>query len=270
MLREDTGGGSVFCKMPKRKTNEEFIRDAVKIHGDKYEYNKVEYQNSKVKVLVTCKEHGDFWVRPNDLLSGHGCPVCRYINAHNKTRKTTEQFIADAKSVHGDKYDYSKTKYIQAHERVTITCPKHGDFSQEPNVHLKGFGCPKCSQSHLEKTISKLLEENAFFYDYEKEFEWLRNRHPLSIDFFIPEINVGIECQGKQHFFPIDWFGGENSYVECVERDIIKNKKCSENGILILYYANKEDFLENDLYNDDNIFFDKNELLKVLIEKRHT
>lgn len=210
-----------------------------------------------------------FFVRPNDLLCGHGCPVCRYIKAHDKTRKTTEQFITDAKSVHGDKYDYSKVKYTGAHNKVVITCPKHGDFEQEPNVHLKGFGCPKCSQSHLEKTISKLLEENNFVYEYEKEFEWLRNRLPLSIDFFIPEIKVGIECQGRQHFYSVDWFGGEDSYFECIERDSLKNKKCNDNGILLLYYTNRVDFLESDLYNTDNTFFDKDDLLKALIEKRH-
>lgn len=256
-----------FFVMQKSNTKE-FIEKSKKIFPE-YGYDKVDYSGNKKKVIVTCKEHGDFFVRPNDLLCGHGCPVCRYIKAHDKTRKTTEQFIADAKSVHGDKYDYSKAKYTGAHNKVIITCPKHGDFEQEPNVHLKGFGCPKCSQSHLEKTISKLLEENNFVYEYEKEFEWLRNRLPLSIDFFIPEIKVGIECQGRQHFYSVDWFGGEDSYLECIERDSLKNKKCNDNGILLLYYTNKTDFLESDLYNTDNTFFNKDDLLKVLIEKRH-
>lgn len=263
MLRENTGGGSVFIM--KKSNAEEFVKKAIKIFNE-YDYSKVDYKNSKTKVIVGCKEHGDFATRPNDLLSGHGCPVCRYIKAHNKTRKTTEQFVVDAKSVHGEKYDYSKTKYVQAHEKVTITCPKHGDFEQEPNVHLKGFGCPKCSQSHLEKRVLKLLEENNFVYEYEKEFVWLRNLLPLSLDFYLPELNVAIECQGSQHFQPVDWFGGENAFVECCKRDSMKRDLCKENGIPILYYTNKEWFVPNDLYNDNNTFIDEDKLLEVLLK----
>lgn len=68
--------------------------------------------------------------------------------------KTTEQFILDARKVHGDKYDYSKTNYIRSNIRVIITCPIHGDFEQTPNNHLKGTQCPICGniQSQCEQT----------------------------------------------------------------------------------------------------------------------
>jgi hypothetical protein len=64
-------------------------------------------------------------------------------------RTTTSQFIAKAKSIHGDKYDYSKVKYEKSSIKVCITCPKHGEFWQTPNSHLSGKGCLKCSMYSL-------------------------------------------------------------------------------------------------------------------------
>lgn len=66
-------------------------------------------------------------------------------------RKTTEQFIAEAKAVHGDKYDYSKTQYLTNREKVLVTCPIHGDFLQYPKDHLNGRGCKKCYQCSKHK-----------------------------------------------------------------------------------------------------------------------
>lgn len=59
-------------------------------------------------------------------------------------RKDTERFIAESKQVHGDKYDYSKVDYAGNHSKVVIICPTHGEFLQEPVVHLHGCGCPIC------------------------------------------------------------------------------------------------------------------------------
>ena len=83
----------------------DFITKARQVHGDKYDYSKVEYINNSTKVCIICPEHGEFWQRPNHHLSGHGCPKCK-----NVFKKDTETFINQAKEIHGDKYDYSKTE----------------------------------------------------------------------------------------------------------------------------------------------------------------
>jgi conserved hypothetical protein len=62
---------------------------------------------------------------------------------------TTNEIIAKAKLVHGDKYDYSKVDYSNAHTKVCIICPNHGEFWQTPNNHLRGHGCPKCKRNKL-------------------------------------------------------------------------------------------------------------------------
>ena len=57
---------------------------------------------------------------------------------------TTDKFIKKAKTIHGNKYDYSKVKYVNNHTKVCIICPIHGEFWQTPMKHLIGRGCPKC------------------------------------------------------------------------------------------------------------------------------
>lgn len=66
-------------------------------------------------------------------------------------RKTTEQFIAEAKAIHGDKYDYSKTVYKTNREKVFIICKRHGGFWQSPKSHINGNGCQKCYQCSKHK-----------------------------------------------------------------------------------------------------------------------
>ena len=60
--------------------------------------------------------------------------------------KTTEQFISEAKAVHGDKYDYSKVEYVNTHTKVCIICPEHGEFWSIPCDHLHKHGCPHCAR----------------------------------------------------------------------------------------------------------------------------
>ena len=60
----------------RRLTKEEFIEKARQVHGDKYDYSKVEYKNNKTKICIVCPIHGEFWQRPNDHLNGRGCDKC--------------------------------------------------------------------------------------------------------------------------------------------------------------------------------------------------
>lgn len=64
----------------------DFLKKAKQVHGDKYDYSKVEYVNSKTKICIICPIHGEFWQRPNDHLNGHGCPNCVNSVLENKVR----------------------------------------------------------------------------------------------------------------------------------------------------------------------------------------
>ena len=128
----------------RTKSNEYFLKEAYKVHGNKYDYSKTRYVDSKTKVCITCKVHGDFMLVPNNHLHGSGCPKCLKEHAASLLRKTNEWFLQRAHEVHGDRYDYSKVEYIDSATKVCIVCKKHGDFWQLPSNHIKGHGCVKC------------------------------------------------------------------------------------------------------------------------------
>lgn len=140
--------------MPQRLTTEEFIQRAREVHGDKYDYSKVEYKNSSTKICIICKTHGEFWQTPNSHLRGNGCPDC-----YGNKKKDTALFIEDARMIHGDRYDYSKTHYTDALTPVKIICPKHGAFFQKPNSHLSGCGCRDCGYERNSQTFKKTTQD---------------------------------------------------------------------------------------------------------------
>ena len=119
----------------KKLNTSEFIRKAHEVHGDKYDYSKVKYVNSHTPITIICPVHGEFQQLPYCHLQGNGCSACNGGDRF-KDRLTTEEFIQKAKEVHGNKYDYSKVNYVNAHTPITIICPVHGEFQQEPCDHL--------------------------------------------------------------------------------------------------------------------------------------
>lgn len=125
-------------------TTAEFIKRARQTHGRKYDYTNTEYVNAKTKVRITCKEHGDFWQIPWWHMDSQGCPACG-----GTKRRTLVQFIQDARKVHGDKYDYSKSVYLTNKQDIIIACPIHGEFYQSPDNHLAGKGCLHCGQARI-------------------------------------------------------------------------------------------------------------------------
>ena len=62
--------------MSKKSTTGEFISKSKLIHGDKYDYSKVEYVNNHSKVCIICPGHGEFWQTPANHLKNRGCPIC--------------------------------------------------------------------------------------------------------------------------------------------------------------------------------------------------
>lgn len=158
--------------MKKRDNRDTFIKKAILVHGDKYDYSKVEYIDSQTKVCVICPEHGEFLIRPYSHLQGNGCRKCYDKQTSDRKKDTTEKFIEKAKKIHGDKYDYSKVSYTSSNEEVCLICPKHGEFWQKPNHHLQGSGCPKCSLERpcmtTEEWIKKAILVHGDKYDYSK------------------------------------------------------------------------------------------------------
>lgn len=128
--------------LKRRLTTAEFIERATKNHGNKYCYDKVEYETQYKKVEIVCPEHGSFHTRPANHLNGHGCPSCSKLK-----RPSTDEFIKIVSEIHANKYAYDKTVYVRCDDKVVVTCKIHGDFEVSPSNRRKGKGCPSCAET---------------------------------------------------------------------------------------------------------------------------
>lgn len=162
-----------------------FIQRCKEVHGNRYDYSKVEYVCSKSKVVIICDEHGEFEQTPNLHLSGSGCAKCYYesismkidscpihgsfyqsVSVHlsgsgckecmkDSFRNGFELFKSKALFIHGDLFEYYPNYFIDMRTKTKIKCKKHGDFWITPDNHIsKKGGCLKCSNN-----ISKMEKE---------------------------------------------------------------------------------------------------------------
>jgi len=145
--------GCPSCACTGRSSTKDFILKAQSIHHNKYDYSKVNYITSLVKVVIICKEHGEFTQTPGMHLSGRGCLDCGLLKISNSLLSSTKDFIIKAKEVHGNKYNYANVDYISCKDDIDIICHKHGIFKQSPNKHLQGHGCTKCTSGISNKEI---------------------------------------------------------------------------------------------------------------------
>jgi len=158
--------------MAPKKTKEQFILDARKIHGNEYCYDNVVYDGNKVKVLITHIKCGfEFPQTPDVHLRGSGCSKCGYVKSSKTQSKTKEQFILDAQKVHGLEYDYSQVDYKNNYTHIILKHIKCGfEFSQTPDCHINGNqGCPKCGGTFLKTTEQFILDAinvHGLEYDY--------------------------------------------------------------------------------------------------------
>lgn len=136
----------------------EFIEKAILIHGYKYDYSNVVYLKCRRwYVNIICNQcNTGFKQRSDGHLQGKGCPNCSKINKGYR-QSNTEEFISKAQKVYQDKYDYSRVVYIKSHKKVTIICPKHGEFKQSPAAHLCYNGCSKCGYENHPGHYSSMM-----------------------------------------------------------------------------------------------------------------
>lgn len=256
---------------PKRKTAEQFINEARKIHGEKYDYSKVNYKNSHEKMCIICPEHGEFWQTPNKHICGkQGCPKCGHDSTNKSQCRDANSVLDELKSIFGDRYDYSTFNYIKQKEFVTLVCKKHGVFSARVDHLLDGHGCPRCQGSHLEIIIDSMLRNNSLQYIYQYRNKEILGRQ--SLDFYLPDYKIAIECQGIQHVTimqhkKLKYKTTEDEVKYIQELDKKKKEICVKNGIEIIYFIDKS---ASDYFKDylGKVFYDKDELLQYILSKK--
>lgn len=197
------GTGCPKCsKIKRHRTNQDFIDEANLKHNFKYDYSKTNFTKTTEKIIVICKDHGEFEQIANSHLVGNGCFYC----AIKGTSSCTEEFIKKAEVIHNFKYDYSNVVYTNSITKVNIVCPKHGKFFQKPNAHLNGSGCPNC-YGHISKPETAWLD----FLNIQKEnrnFRIEHNNKKYFVDGFEPLTNTVYEFNGDY------WHGNPAFYKQ--------------------------------------------------------
>jgi len=257
------GKGCPKCRLNKQ---EDILSIFKKVHGDKYDYSLVEYKGMNKNILVICKKCKNiFEVSPTNHKKGRGCPICAIERRKEKLKLPLKKVKEIIDKKFNGKYDLSHIDYKNVDERIKLMCPIHGEFWQTPYMLFKGHGCPKCGQSVLENEIQILLDKNGIKSKFEankKDFEWLGMK---SLDFYLPDYNIAIECQGIQHFGVVR-FGGvsledaKEKYNYTVKCDLAKRELCQKHNIKLLYYSNLGIDYPYNVFEDKNLLL--NEILK--------
>jgi menaquinone-dependent protoporphyrinogen IX oxidase len=240
-----------IIKRSKTQSNNNWLEKFIEVHGDRYDYSKVEYINNKTPIEIICKEHGSFLQAPySHIRSNIGCVRClnETLNKKFKNKKWLDKFI----KIHGDRYDYSKVEYKNSKTKVEIICKEHGSFLQTPFNHYQNQGCPICNISKGERKIMTYFDKKSIYYESGCLFKDCKDKKTLRFDFFIPEYNLCIEYDGIQHFKSFNWFGGDKNFESQKRRDYIKDIYCLDNKISLIRIS----YLEYDRIYDilDSIF----------------
>ena len=234
--------GTEIAQEKQTLSESEVTERLTQVHGQRLrivgEYKKL---NALTKVLCTVC---GLWrkTRLADLLKGDGI-ACKCSKCY---RRNTELFVAEAIETHGaDRYDYTATQFVTVKTPTLIHCNSCGtEFTQTPELHLMGCGCPACAQPKGERDVAQWLDDNGFEYEIQKKFDTCRHYRLLAFDFYIPPLRTLVEYDGAQHFRAVDWFGGEKAFQCTQKRDAIKNQWAAEHGYTLIRIRYDESIAE--------------------------
>lgn len=156
----------------KLSSQEDYLKNVNEVHAGAYSYEKARYTKSNEKLIVTCNKHGDFSITATGHLSGRGCNECAIEKSARERTTPFIEFLARAREVHGDKYQYLENSYKGCSGKVTVICEQHGEFYPTGTNHLKGTTCRKCVDEDKVMTqqsfLKKAKEVHGDKYGYNK------------------------------------------------------------------------------------------------------
>lgn len=255
------GKGCMKCANRYSMTYQDFLDLAPK----DVEYHQDTWVNIKTPMMMTCSEHGDFWLAPQLKLKGYSCEEC---GLGVRRKLTLEDFILKAREVHGDKYNYYS--YVDYTTPVDISCELHGIFKQRPSSHLQGCGCPRCGRisSKPEDILADWFMSRGYEVKQQYKPSWLV---PKSLDIYVPELNLAVEYNGYKFHHSTK---NLSSFYDRTYKDPEYHKDkyliCKDNGIDLVHIFDTEPFdtwlavFDNYIKNPDNfeITFENTERIK--------
>ena len=206
----------------------------------------IEYINNKIKLKWKCSEGHEWFAVPNHIKSGGWCPACGRISS-----VTIEDIQEIAKERGGEclsKY------YVNNSIKLKWRCNcGHEWLAAAIGVKNGNTWCPVCRESKGEYIIRLILDRNKIKYVKEKKFDDCKNIRRLSFDFYLPNYNMLIEYDGKQHQMLCKYYGGEIGLKIRQKRDKIKNEYCKTNNIKLIRISYSDKNVDAILKNYLNI-----------------
>ena len=195
-----------------RKKNSDFIAELYAVNPNIESLE--EYKGNKEKLLLHCKVCGNEWrATPNDMLSGHGCPVCGYEKQKRVQRHSQEVFRYNLKKVNPD-ID-ALDEYVNNHTRIRFRCKKCGRiWKTVPNSVLSGHGCPDCARSSTSFLEQVILQSFRLILGEDAVISRDRSLIGMELDIVIPSLKVAYE--------PGSWAW----HCDKKTRDAKKREKC--------------------------------------------
>ena len=197
-----------------------------------------EYKGANINIRMIHNTCGSkMSISPSSFLMGHRCHICSTIRISNLRRKSTEQFKLDIYKLVGNEYTVLG-EYTGANDKVLM---RHSSCNHEwgvwPNAFFRGNRCPRCSESHGEKAVTKYLQENCIYFKRQLKFIECKDKRQLPFDFAIfnkEKLLALIGYDREQHFKPVKHFGGEKQLIAQQHYDAIKTNYCLSMGIPLI------------------------------------
>ncbi len=222
------------------KSHQKFEQEIFDLVGNEYSLL-TKYQRDDVKVLMKHNKCGYEWnIVPSAFLQGVRCPQCQ----HRSYKKNTKEFMQEVFDLVGEEYSVL-SDYVGCEDYILMKHNICGHiYDVKPHNFLTGKRCPNCALPHKPNTEKKLqffLEQKGVNHQHHFRFDDCINpktKMRLTFDFAIFDKDDNLLClieyDGKQHFEPIAWFGGEDNLLKQKYRDKIKNEYCQKNNIYLI------------------------------------
>ncbi len=235
--------------LENNKKAENFISEAMKVHGNKYDYSESVYVNASTKIIINCFDHGKFLQLPRRHISGQQCPKCAHENCNNYRKLDLKTFLDRVAVAHGDRYDYNNIKLNRVIDKIDIICKVHGSFAQTVISHLKGHGCPLCNKSVKSTSKStpgaKLIYDTSWFIG--EALEAHGDRYDYSqVNYIKSHLRVKIGCKIHGIFEQAarDHLNGDNC-IKCSMSQLSQDNARSQDEFISLVrdmHHNKYDY----------------------------
>lgn len=245
-----SGRGCKKCADRKStKTKEQFELEVYKLYKNKFSILS-SYNKMVDNITIKCNEHDEIiTLRTRTFLKGKTCCSQCEMNDGRRKSYTTETYLDKLKKNEKFReYDFSKFVYKNSRTSCIVICNNGHEFITTPSSLSSGRGCGKCG---LHTTTSKpvfdiieVLESYNINHIREYKFDDCFNTYKLPFDFFLPDYNICIEYDGKQHFEILEHWGGEFEFNNRIENDSIKNQYCLTNNIKLYRIKYDENHIE--------------------------